>query len=142
MTPEEMVAFSGVWGHTIDHRADEETEAEEGRRILRQHYARERNRSLVRRKRSDFAAQNNGRVFCEVCSFEYRSHYPAELGDGFIEIHHLQPLARATARRQTSLSDLLLVCANCHRMIHRTPDVDANLAALRQHFSKPTIADG
>jgi hypothetical protein len=135
MTPEEMAAFSDLWGRPIDNRPGEMVEADEGRRVLRQHYARERNRSLVRLKRMDFASRNNGRVFCEICQFEYGEHYPRHLGDGFIEVHHLQPLSRSSDQRQTSLTDLLLVCANCHRMIHRTQDVEGNLATLRQHFA-------
>ena len=119
----------------IDHRPGETVEADEGRMVLRQHYARERNRSLVRLKRTDFASRNNGRVFCEICQFEYGEQYPRHLGDGFIEVHHLQPLSRSSDQRQTSLTDLLLVCANCHRMIHRTQDVEGNLAALQQHFA-------
>jgi 5-methylcytosine-specific restriction protein A len=46
------------------------------------------------------------------------SRYTA-LGRGFIECHHLAPLAELAADRVSRLSDLALVCPNCHRMIHR-----------------------
>jgi predicted HNH restriction endonuclease len=33
--------------------------------------------------------------------------------------------------RRTTLADLAVVCANCHRAIHATPDVDENLRAIK-----------
>jgi 5-methylcytosine-specific restriction protein A len=40
-----------------------------------------------------------------------------DLGAGFAECHHKLPLA--AGERRTLLSDLAIVCANCHRMLHR-----------------------
>jgi 5-methylcytosine-specific restriction protein A len=59
-----------------------------------------------------------GRLACEVCSFDFKQHY-GDLGEGFIECHHTQPLSFSTAGEKTRLTDLALVCANCHRMLHR-----------------------
>jgi predicted HNH restriction endonuclease len=42
-----------------------------------------------------------------------------DLGRGFIEGHHLSPLAELAAEWLSRVSDLALVCPNCHRMIHR-----------------------
>ena len=42
-----------------------------------------------------------------------------ERGDGFIECHHTIPVRDLRPGSRTRLSDLALVCANCHRMIHR-----------------------
>jgi len=109
-------------------------EAVEGLRRLRQHYARERSRPLIERKRQDFASRHDGRVFCEVCRFDFAERYPQSLGAGFIEVHHLAPLSTRDEPRRTGLEDLLLVCANCHRMIHRTRNAEGNLTALREHF--------
>ena len=67
---------------------------------------------------------------------------PTELGDGFIEVHHLAPLFSDSQPRRTTLDDLLLVCSNCHRMIHRTKDVDGNLEALRAHFKTTNSEQG
>ena len=106
----------------------------EGERRFRQHYARERNRGMVDLKKRDFAAKNAGRLFCEVCKFDFSQTYPRSLGGGFIEVHHLQPLSASDSPRQTKMEDLLLVCSNCHRMIHRTKSVDENLTLLLGHF--------
>jgi 5-methylcytosine-specific restriction protein A len=43
-----------------------------------------------------------------------------ELGVGFAECHHRQPLASLPKPRKTTMSDLAILSANCHRMIHRT----------------------
>jgi 5-methylcytosine-specific restriction protein A len=40
-------------------------------------------------------------------------------GEGFIECHHLVALSTLRPGQRTRLSDLAVVCANCHRMIHR-----------------------
>lgn len=40
-------------------------------------------------------------------------------GLNYIECHHRTPL-HVTGETQTKLSDLALLCSNCHRMIHRT----------------------
>jgi hypothetical protein len=123
----ETAEFDALWRPTED-------EAIEGLRRLRQHYARERCRSLIERKRQDFARRHDGRVFCEVCRFDFAERYPEPLGRGFIEVHHLSPLSTRDEPRRTGLEDLLLVCANCHRIIHRTRDAEGNLAVLREHF--------
>ena len=50
---------------------------------------------------------------------DFAVEYPG-VGDGFIEVHHRAPLAdRAPEGSKTKLEDLALVCANCHRMLHR-----------------------
>ncbi|MEA2118122.1 HNH endonuclease [Halovibrio sp. HP20-50] len=39
-------------------------------------------------------------------------------GEGFIECHHIQPLYTLDAESKTKISDLALLCSNCHRMVH------------------------
>src|SRR3954469_17806537 len=56
---------------------------------------------------------------CRVCGFDYERTYGVR-GAGYIECHHAVPL-HVTGRRTTRLDDLILICANCHRMIHRGP---------------------
>ena len=63
----------------------------------------------------------------DECQFDFSARYPASLGEVFIEVHHVLPLGAQDQPRRTTFADLLLVCSNCHRMIHRTRDVDANL---------------
>jgi hypothetical protein len=135
LTGHQMREFTVLWGAATDYTHEAGFGAVEGTRRLRKHYARERCRTLITKKLNDFAGRNGGRVFCEVCRFDFRQHYPPSLGEGFIEVHHLAPLYERSEPLRTTLADLLLVCSNCHRMIHRTRDADANLTSLRQHFS-------
>ena len=92
---------------------------EEGRLILRQHLHRERSSRLVREfKRSlvDFS--------CRVCGFDFLRVY-GEVGRGFIEAHHTKPVAELGTNETVRVQDLLPVCSNCHRMLHRKyPSMD------------------
>jgi 5-methylcytosine-specific restriction protein A len=92
-------------------------EAEEGALLTRVHRARERSRKLVQAKKKSMM-EANGQLSCEACGFDFAEAYGA-LGEGFIECHHRRPLHSLRPNQRTSLSDLALVCANCHRMIHR-----------------------
>jgi 5-methylcytosine-specific restriction protein A len=97
--------------------ADPELEAEEGAVVLRLHYSRERNPKLARQKK-DQALKATGRLECEVCEFDFASRYGPH-GDGFIEAHHRKLVSALKKGEKTKLADLALVCANCHRMLHR-----------------------
>jgi 5-methylcytosine-specific restriction protein A len=37
---------------------------------------------------------------------------------GFMEVHHIKPLSTLNPGGKTTLDDLALLCANCHRMVH------------------------
>jgi 5-methylcytosine-specific restriction protein A len=90
--------------------------APEGRLLMRRHMARERNRRL-RKKKIESVLRQGGRLCCEACGFDFEAVY-GERGAGYIECHHVVPLHEAGESR-TKLADLALICANCHRMIHR-----------------------
>lgn len=101
--------------------ADEYTgdeEFPEGRILTRTHRQRERNRTLVKKKKAQ-VLQTTGRLLCEACRFDFEQFY-GDMGRGFAECHHNKPLAEAVSKSATRLSDLSIVCANCHRMLHRT----------------------
>jgi predicted HNH restriction endonuclease len=101
----------------------------EGREFLRLHRARERNRRLVARKKQSVLSEC-GRLACEVCGFDFAAAYGPR-GDGFAECHHTQPISQSAPGRHTRLSELAVVCANCHRMLHRRPWVSvAGLQAV------------
>lgn len=100
---------------TVDYEVEEEYS--EGRIQSRVHQRIERNPKLVKRKKES-VLRKMGSLKCEVCGFDFLKFY-GELGEGYIECHHLVPLAELKVETTTKLSDLALVCANCHRMIHR-----------------------
>jgi 5-methylcytosine-specific restriction protein A len=91
-------------------------EAEEGRLLTRLHRTRERSRKLVdQAKRA--AMHKHGRLFCGACGFDFERAYGA-IGSGIIEIHHTKPVHTLAADHRTRLTDLTLLCANCHRVVH------------------------
>lgn len=64
--------------------------------------------------------KNGGKLVCEVegCRFDFSERY-GDLGKGYAQVHHLSPLNTSPkSGRPVKLSDLAVVCANCHAMIH------------------------
>lgn len=96
-----------------------ETEGvEEGQVTTQLHRSRERDSAIVEAKKVA-ARKSQGKLICEVCEFDFAKVY-GKRGDGFIECHHIKPLSDLSPLGGTTgLSDLALVCSNCHRMIHR-----------------------
>lgn len=121
-------AFASVPDIPPPFMDDEDDSAAEGEILLRQHRMRERNQSLLRRKKEQIV-QRDGILRCEACQFAFVDLY-GELGDGFIECHHTLPLSQLRPGQRTSLQDLALVCSKCHRMLHRGRQV-LTIAALR-----------
>lgn len=100
-----------------DDLDDEDLGVAEGRLLLVRHLKRERNRGL--RDKKIASAKKAGRaVACEVCFFNFRTTYGPR-GHDYIDVHHVLPL-HASGPTTTHLEDLALLCANCHRMIHRS----------------------
>ncbi len=106
------------WSATPQRLADDDPEAEavEGRIMIRAHRTLERSPGLAARKKAASLKVNHN-LACEACGFDFFEAY-GEHGRGFIECHHLVPLSHA-GPRTTKLSDLALLCSNCHRMAHR-----------------------
>ena len=93
-------------------------EASEGRILTRLHRVRERSGSLARRKKQQ-VLDESGALLCEACGFDFASFY-GDRGSGFAECHHKIPLSELIPNQRTRFQDLAIVCANCHRMIHRS----------------------
>ena len=73
---------------------------------------------------------------CYVCGFNFEAVY-GERGANFIEVHHLKPLS--TLEEATEINpdtDLVPLCANCHRMIHRRKDAVLTVADLKAILRK------
>lgn len=100
---------------------DPELGAMEGaqRRRFVSHRARERALRDARLAQAR-AASPDGSIRCEVpgCNFDFEAVY-GSAGAGFAHVHHLRPLAEASAPTLTKLEDLAVVCANCHAIVHR-----------------------
>lgn len=115
---------------------EDSDEAIEGRVLTKVHRLRERNAQLVAAKKAD-VLHRLGRLACEVCAFDFEQQYGA-LGAGFAECHHTVPLSGLEGSRTTRLNDLSVVCANCHRMLHRQrpwPTI-SQLRDIRRSFQR------
>jgi predicted HNH restriction endonuclease len=88
--------------------------------------------SLKKMKRSsklrvsaiEYYADTRGNISCDICSFNFESVYgtPAK---GYIEMHHIKPIymykdGDIGQTIDAAIKNLRPVCANCHKVIHRT----------------------
>lgn len=96
---------------------EDEISFPEGREIFILHKTKERNRAVVKIAKEKYCKENP-LMQCQVCSFSFKEKY-GELGEGFIEAHHIYPLSELTEETKTKIDDLIFVCSNCHRMLHR-----------------------
>jgi 5-methylcytosine-specific restriction enzyme A len=69
---------------------------------------------------------------CQACELDFAERY-GEIGKGFIEAHHLRPIAtleEGVPVKYDLAADFSVLCSNCHRMIHRFID-PSDLAKFR-----------
>lgn len=96
---------------------DDQSAFPEGQESYRTHRSRERDSSIVKRAKEQ-RLRNTDSLRCEVCSLDFNEMYGCR-GAGFIEAHHTVPVADLDGETKTRISDIALVCSNCHRMLHR-----------------------
>ena len=96
---------------------------------FRMHKRIERNAALVKKVK-----QRKG-CNCEICGANFEQRYGA-IGAGYIEAHHLKPLASLQSTRVAldPEHDFAVLCANCHRMVHRSGLVDDIARFKRENF--------
>jgi DNA-binding PadR family transcriptional regulator len=80
----------------------------------------------------------NNHIVCETCGFDFWTYY-GDLGKGYIEIHHKKPMFQYDGENtetyiEEALENVVPVCSNCHRMIHRkrleTMSIDSLMATV------------
>ncbi|HLL28028.1 MAG TPA: DUF3578 domain-containing protein [Xanthobacteraceae bacterium] len=87
----------------------------------------ERNRTAARH-----AKKFHG-IRCQTCNLDFSERY-GEIGKGFIEAHHLRPIAtleEGVVVKYDVADDFAVLCSNCHRMIHRHTD-PSDLSGFRK----------
>lgn len=96
---------------------DMESTYPEGMKKYRIHRMLERDTKITRlakkRRLHEF-----GELRCDVCNFSFYRMY-GDVGAGFIEAHHTIPVSEKSGKHRTKISEIALVCSNCHRMLHR-----------------------
>ncbi|MEU7979380.1 HNH endonuclease [Micromonospora sp. NPDC049081] len=94
----------------------DDASASEGGLLEQLHLRRERDRG-IRNKAVKAYKSKHGHIACEACGFNFAVTYGPR-GEDYIECHHKVPLSESGATT-TRVSDFVLLCSNCHRMIHR-----------------------
>ena len=99
---------------------------------MRTHLVRERNTKVVKEAKRLFKETHNGRLFCEVCGFDFCEKY-GEIGDGFIEAHHKLEFSKVQGEHEVKTTDFAMVCSNCHSILHRG---EISISKLRNRLKK------
>lgn len=89
----------------------------EYRRRAAEKYFFVRNPKLTRLAKEKYGA------ICHACQFDFEKKY-GSLGKDYIEVHHRDPLSERAEGEwsdelKTKVDDVITLCSNCHRMIHR-----------------------
>lgn len=110
-----------------DESQHEEIEHQtEGRRTV--YYTTKYERSA---KNREAAIQIHG-TKCMICGFDFEEKY-GQLGKGYIEVHHIKPLSKLDEEIVVNPeTDLICVCSNCHRMLHRFKSYIVSVEELKQ----------
>jgi hypothetical protein len=94
------------------------------------HYQRGRSREL--RDRALAGAEGK----CEACQRDYSKLLDGQ-GRKVLQVHHKKQLALFDGPQLTKMSDLAVVCANCHALIHINPKKALPVRRLRQLLEVP-----
>jgi len=97
----------------FDDPIETEFADEEGKSSLKKHLVKERSTKLIKLFKSSLESFD-----CKICGLNFEKLY-GEIGANFIEAHHTKPLALINEGELVSIKDLIPVCSNCHRMLHR-----------------------
>lgn len=116
--------------NNLDSYIDVATSAVEGKRV--EVYTTKYERNSQNRKQ---AIKIHG-TKCMVCGFDFEKTY-GDLGKDFIEVHHTKPLFSLEEEVKINpRTDLVCVCSNCHRMIHRKRDSIISIDELKKIINK------
>lgn len=101
----------------------------ENRKKVVSHILRERNSFLttLRKQKDNYK--------CQVCHANMEDIY-GSLGKHYAEAHHILPLNKIKSQSKTKISDLITVCANCHRMLHRMKGDKSDIQKLKSLIKK------
>ncbi len=76
-------------------------------------------------------------IVCMGCGFNFETKY-GSIGSGFIEVHHTKPISSlGGAASVDPTSDLVVLCSNCHSIVHRKRPRPLTLDALKILVKSP-----
>jgi 5-methylcytosine-specific restriction endonuclease McrA len=97
----------------------------EGKTVIRKVKVKERSSKLRKAAIEHYSV--GGKITCNICGFDF-SHTYDGLGQGYIEMHHKKPIFQYEYEDEDivikeAIKNLVPVCANCHRMLHKNKTV-------------------
>lgn len=124
---ERSLFFNQIVENDIDsEKAQEESYYKDGKAT--EYYGIRYERNPINRAK---AIEIHG-VTCKACGFNFEKVY-GEWGKNFIEVHHVKPLHSIGEEIDINPeTDLVPVCSNCHRMIHRKKGVILSVDEIRE----------
>ena len=76
---------------------------------------------------------------CQICGFDFKKMY-GYIGENYIEVHHKKPLFSLEEEMiPNPTTDMITICSNCHRMIHRKKDDIITPEKLKEIISQQNI---
>lgn len=95
--------------------------------------------SKLREKAIQFYTVDD-RIKCQACCFDFEEFY-GDFGKNFIEIHHQKPIFQFDGDDlertvEEALENVIPVCSNCHRMIHRRREIPLSLEELKSYVQE------
>ena len=73
---------------------------------------------------------------CIGCGFNFKEKY-GEWGAGFIHVHHTEPLSDGQGIRLVNPeTDMVVLCPNCHSIVHRKKNQTLTLSELKRMTKK------
>lgn len=105
---------------SLESEITQDREWREGGMKLQSHLKRERAPGLAKAKKAQYR-RTHGRLTCEKCGLDPVEYYRTEEAETCIEVHHSAiQVSQMSDGHKTTLDDLQCLCANCHRLVHRT----------------------
>lgn len=135
-------AIDNITSSGITHVIPIEEVISEGRTVTRSIQARERSSRLRMIAIEHFT--HNNMISCDCCGFNFPTVYGQTYGKDCIEIHHIKPIFQYQGDTfeqlvADALQNLLPVCPNCHRVIHKNHIGSNNIVEfineMRQRFA-------
>lgn len=114
---------------------------QEGGVSPKQTIIRERSTQLRNVAKEYYSSKEDGLLYCDCCNFEFGHFYNPALYSTCIEIHHLKPLYQyededINKTIEDALQNLIPVCPNCHRVIHRHHIGTDNFQTFKENLYK------
>ncbi|MBY5708067.1 hypothetical protein [Rhizobium leguminosarum] len=95
--------------------SEEDKKFIEGREERRQHLFRERKAGL---RQELLSARKRVGLSCDICELT-GSHLAKDISESVFEAHHNKEPFSTPGERTVTVKDMALLCANCHRLLHR-----------------------